>query len=318
MAKLQDQAKTREISRWDDVQVFLAAYRDGSLGVAAGHLGLDVSTVSRRLTAFEEAVGARLFDRTRQGLLRLDAADVVLAAAEAMEAAHARMTRDASALDAQAEGVVRLSMPPGMIDLFVAPFLPKLRARHPKLTLEIDASTRVVDLTRHAADIALRSIRPTGADLILTKLITAPWIAAGSKRLVEQCGLLSRWSDVPWISWDRDLTSLPAARWLTKHVPDANIALCTSHFSTHLAAAEASLAAVLIPAPYLRLTHLTRLRYAKTLERSAADWPEEDLWLVSHRALREVPRVAAVWTFLKGLAWGVKKSGGSRATSQLV
>jgi len=315
MAKLQDQIVARtvaqtvaqEVARWDDVRVFLAAYRDGSLGAAAGHLGLDVSTVSRRLAAFEEAVGARLFDRTRQGLLRLDAADVVLPAAEAMEAAHARMTRDASALDAEAEGVVRLSMPPGMVDLFVAPFLPKLCARHPKLTLEIDASIRVVDLPRHAADIALRSIRPSGADLILTKLLTAPWVAVGSKRLVEQSGALSRWSDVPWISWDRDLANMPVAQWLAKHVPDAQIALRTSHFSTHLAAAEAGLAAALIPEPYLRRTKLARLRHAKALERSAADWPKEDLWLVSHRALREVPRVAAVWSFLKDLAWGVEK-----------
>jgi DNA-binding transcriptional LysR family regulator len=299
MAELQDQ----EAARWDDVRVFLAAYRDGSLGVAAGHLGLDVSTVSRRLAAFEAAIGARLFDRTRQGLLRLDAADILLPAAEAMEAAHARMTRDASALDAEAEGVVRLSIPPGLVDLFVVPSLPKLRARHPRITLEIDASVRVVDLTRHAADIALRSIRPSGADLFLTKLTSAPWVAVAGKQLVEQVGVLESWQNVPWIAWDRDLASLPAARWLAKHVPDADVALRTSHFASHLTAAAAGVGAALIPTPYLQRAGLAPFHYAKPLERSAADWPEDDLWLVSHRALREVPRVAAVWAFLKDLPW---------------
>jgi DNA-binding transcriptional LysR family regulator len=299
MAELQDQ----EAARWDDVRVFLAAYRDGSLGVAAGHLGLDVSTVSRRLAAFEAAIGARLFDRTRPGLLRLDAADIVLPAAEAMEAAHARMTRDASALDAEAEGVVRLSIPPGLVDLFVVPSLPTLRARHPKITLEIDASVRVVDLTRHAADIALRSIRPSGADLVITKLTSAPWVAVAGTALVEQVGVLDSWQNVPWIAWDRDLASLPAARWLAKHVPDADIALRTSHFASHLSAAAVGVGAALIPTPYMHRAGLAPFRYARPLERSAADWPEDDLWLVSHRALREVPRVAAVWAFLKDLPW---------------
>ena len=299
MAETQDQSE----ARWDDVRVFLAAYRDGSLGVAAGHLGLDVSTVSRRLTTFEEAIGARLFDRTRQGLVRLEAAEIVLPAAEAMEAAHARLARDASALDAEASGVVRLSIPPGMADVFIAPALPELRARHPKITLEIDASVRVVDLTRHAADIALRTIRPEGADLLLTKLSTARWVAVTGKRLAKKLGAVERWEDVPWVAWDRDLSSLPAARWLAKHVPQGDIALRTSHFASQIAAAEAGLGAALIPVLYLRNKRLARVLYDASLESSAVEWPEDDLWLVGHRALREVPRVAAVWAFLKALPW---------------
>src|SRR5262245_58774763 len=111
---------------WDDVRVFLAAYRDKSLGLAASHLALDVSTVSRRLAAFEEAIGTRLFDRSRQGLTPLRAAETIFPAAEAMEAAEARISREASAIDAQAEGTVRVSVAPGIADVFIAPALPKL------------------------------------------------------------------------------------------------------------------------------------------------------------------------------------------------
>jgi DNA-binding transcriptional LysR family regulator len=212
------------------------------------------------------------------------------------------MTRDASALDAGAEGVVRLSIPPGLVDLFVVPSLPTLRARYPRITLEIDASVRVVDLTRHAADIALRSIRPTGADLVVTKLNSAAWVAVGSRALVEQVGVLDSWDEVPWIAWDRDLASLPAARWLAQHVPDADVALRTSHFASHISGAAVGLGAALVPTPYIHKAELVPFRYAEPLESSAADWPEDDLWLVSHRALREVPRVAAVWAFLKDLS----------------
>ena len=288
---------------WDDVRVFLAAFRDGSLGVAAGHLGVDVSTVSRRLGAFEQALGARLFDRTRQGLVRLEAAEALLPAAEAMEAAHGRLTRDASATRAEAKGVVRLSIAPGMADVFIAPALPALRSRYPHITLELDASTRVVDLTRHAADLALRSVEPEGAELIVTKLTRARWVAVGGKRFAKNVGRLKRWDEVPWIAWDRDLSSLPAARWLSQHVPGADVALRTSHFASQVAAAEAGLGAALVPVPYVKKRKLVELQFVPALALSAAAWPEDDLWLVGHRALREVPRVDAVWNFLKSLPW---------------
>ena len=83
---MQDQ----ETARWDDVRVFLAAYRLLSLGMAAARLGLDTSTVSRRIAAFERELGVRLFERSREGLQRTLAAEQLFEAAEAMEAAHAR------------------------------------------------------------------------------------------------------------------------------------------------------------------------------------------------------------------------------------
>ncbi|WP_437537972.1 LysR family transcriptional regulator [Sorangium sp. So ce726] len=293
-AKPQDLGDTR----WDDVRVFLAVHRHGSLGQAGARLGLDTSTVSRRLTALEASLGARLFDRTRDGLVPTRVAELVLPAAEAMEAAHRRLARDASGAEADAEGVVRLSVAPGFADSFVVRRLPRLRARHPKIRVELDASVRVLDLTRHEADLALRSIRPEGADLVVTKLASARWIAAASEQLVEDAGPVEAWDAVPWIAWDRDLTSFPAARWLARHAPGAEIALRTSFFVSQLTAAEIGLGAVLVPEPYLEVHALAPLRFASALEASAAEWPTDDLWLVGHRALRDVPRVAAVWSFL--------------------
>ncbi|MGN6107513.1 MAG: LysR family transcriptional regulator, partial [Kofleriaceae bacterium] len=209
--------------RWDDVRVFLIAHRSGTLGGAASKLGVDVSTMSRRLTALEQALGVQLFERTRQGLLATRAAEVVLPAAEAMEAALGRLTRDVTGLEATAEGVVRLTMPPGMADAFIAPALPRLRAQYPRLQLELETSVRVVDLARHEADLALRSIRPSGAELVVTKLLSAPWVAMASAERARTP--LRAWTEAPWIAWDADLASIPPARWLTRHVPRADIAL---------------------------------------------------------------------------------------------
>jgi DNA-binding transcriptional LysR family regulator len=107
-------AKTQhnESPRWDDVRLLLALLREKSLARAGARLGLDTSTMSRRLSSFEAAIGARLFERTRQGLVATRRAQQLLPAAEAMEAAHAKLFRDASAIETRAAGIVRLSVPP--------------------------------------------------------------------------------------------------------------------------------------------------------------------------------------------------------------
>jgi DNA-binding transcriptional LysR family regulator len=284
--------------RWDDVRIFLAVHRHKTLAAAASRLGLDTSTASRRIAALEEALGVRLFERTREGLIPARSAERVLAAAEAMEAAHARMTRDASELDASAEGIVRLSTAPGLASAFIAPALARLRKRYPKISIELDAAVAPRDLTRHEADLALRSIRSQGADLVTTRLLTARWVAATSSKLAHKIGSLAAWSDVPWITWDRDLASFPATRWVATHAAGADIALRTSDFPSQLAAAATGLGVLLAPIPYLERSHLVPIRYTAALRDSADVWPSDDLWLVGHRALRDVPRVAAVWTFL--------------------
>src|SRR5262245_52380943 len=144
-------AQAKFEARWDDVRLFLALHRERTLAGAAVVVGLDPSTLSRRLTALEEALGTRLFDRTREGFAPTEGAEVLLAAAEEMASAHARFSRDASGFERVAEGTVRLSVPPGLAEVFVAPALVRLRAEHPRIQVEVDASVRFVDLTRREA-----------------------------------------------------------------------------------------------------------------------------------------------------------------------
>jgi len=284
--------------RWDDVRIFLEIHRRGTLAAAATRLGLDTSTVSRRLAALEHDLGMRLFDRTRGGLLPAPAAERVLAAAEAMEAAHARLTRDALDVETAAEGVVRVSTAPGIASTFIAPALVRLRKRYPRLAIELDAVVQPRDLTRREADLAVRSVRSQGADLVTTRLVTARWIAATSPKLARKLDGLADWNDAAWIAWDRDLESMAPARWVTAHVRAASIALRTSDFGSQLAAAAAGLGVALAPVPFATRLGLEPVRYAASLATTAERWPSDDLWLVGHRALRDLPRIAAVWEFL--------------------
>ena len=292
-------AKTQDLdARWDDVRVFLIALRQGSLGAASDKLGIDTSTVSRRLSSLEEALGGKLFDRGREGLAPTRLGEIVLPAAEAMEAAHARFGRDASSAEGGVEGVVRLSVPPGMADAFVAPTLVRLREKHPKVRLELDASVRVLDLMRHEADIALRTVRPQGADLVVTKIASSRWRVAAAPSLAKKLGRIASWTAASWIAWDADLASMPFARWLPKHVPRADIALRTSHFASQIVAGESGLGLLIVPQEYFAIRALAPVHHAPALDASVAELPCDDLWLVGHRALRDVPRVDAVWQFI--------------------
>lgn len=284
--------------RWDDVRIFLAIHRHGTLAAAGHKLALDTSTISRRLAALESDLGHPLFDRSRTGLTPTAAAGRVLAAAEAMEAAHARLTREASDIETAAEGIVRISTAPGFSGVFVAPRLVKLRKAYPGIQIELDSSVAPRDLTRHEADIALRSIRSHGAELVTTKLGTARWIAAAAKPLATKLGTLEDWNAAPWITWDRDLASFHASKWIAANVHARSLALRTSDFVAQLNAAATGLGIMLAPVPYLEKSNLVPLKLSPALAKSAETWPQDDLWLVGHRALRDVPRVAAVWSFL--------------------
>ena len=284
--------------RWDDVRLFLALHRERNLSAAGARVGLDASTLSRRLGAIEEALAARLFDRTRDGLVATAAADLLLPAAEEMEAAHARFARDASRFEREAEGVVRVSVPPGVADAFIGPGLARLHAKHPRIRIELDASVRLLDLTRREADVAIRTIRPQSGELVILKLGASVWTPMTASAKAKRRAPVADWNDVDWIAWGEDLAAIPPARWLAKHAPRTEPVLRTSHMAAQVAAVEAGLGVALLPLAYARVSAVAPLGHATSLDASVKELPLNETWLVGHRALRGVPRVAAVWDFL--------------------
>jgi DNA-binding transcriptional LysR family regulator len=282
---------------WDQIHLFLAIMRERSLAAAGARLGLDVSTVSRRLDRLEEALGAALFDRTREGTSPTLVAEEMLPHAEEMELSAARFTACGAQVETEVVGRVRVTVLPGIADVFVAPSLAELHRRHPRLVVELDASVSYVDLTRREADVAIRSMRPTSGELVSVKLLTTREVPMTSPSYARELGKLRRLDDARWIAWADDLAHLPGARWLREHAPAASPVFRTSHYASQLAAARAGLGIVLA-APEFSVTGLVPVAHAKALDAAWAALPEGALWLVGHRALRNVPRVAAVWDFI--------------------
>jgi DNA-binding transcriptional LysR family regulator len=284
---------------WDQVRLFLAIAREGSLGGAGARLGLDVSTVSRRLDRLEEEVGAPLFDRSREGTTPTALAEQLVPHAEEMELSAARFASAGAQTETEVQGTVGLTVLPGIADVFVASRLRELHERHPRLVVELDASITYADLTRREADLAVRTQRPSSGDLVALKLVTVRALPMTSPDYARALGKLKRLEDARWIAWGADLAHLPDAVWLRTHGPEVKPVLRTSHFASQLAAARNGLGVAIASAPYAKLG-LVPVAHAKGLDAAWDALPSGSLWLVGHRALRNVPRVAAVWNFLVG------------------
>lgn len=292
-------AAARRLSRldWDLVRVFLAVARSGQLAEASQRLGLDTSTVSRRLDRLEAELGVGLLERTTAGTFLTSLGESLVVGAEEMERGFAELGAALDAEEAEAEGVVRLTAPPGLLEHFVAPALHAFVAAHPKVRLELDASVAYADLTRREADLALRVRRPERGDLISRRLVTVRSVPLGSPELVARLGAMRDTAHAPWIFWGHDLDQIPEARWLKEHVKVPPL-LRTSSFASQLAAAETGLGLCLVPEPYGPARGLVPARPGKALRVAFEALPSADLWLVGHVALRRVPRVAVLWDFL--------------------
>ncbi len=284
--------------RWDDLRVFLALYRQRTLAGAGAKVGLDASTVSRRLSGLEEALGATLFDRSRDGVTPTDAAEQLFPAAEAVELASLTVLHVAEGLDGKVEGLVRITAPPLAVDAFLAPALPLFRTQLPDIRIELHASASFADLTRREADLALRTVRPTSGDLVGVRVASAAPGVFASPAFAKRHGTVKSWDDLPWATWGDDLAQLPTFKWLENHAPKALRVLRSNSLGAQLVAAQAGAAAVLTSDIAAARFGLVPLRAAAALRSDLAELPADELWLIGHRALRNVPRIAAVWDFL--------------------
>jgi DNA-binding transcriptional LysR family regulator len=284
---------------WDDVRLFLGLCRSRSVRDAAELLGVDPSTVSRRLAALEETLAATLFDRGREGIAPTEAAEDLMPVAEELEAVMARFANAAEGLERAAAGLVRITCPSDVAEVVVAPMLGELLERYPGLRVELVPSEAILDLTRREADIALRIVRPERGDLVVTKVAQVRWVLAAAPVLAKRLGTLRSWSDAPWIGWGERLSSSWPARWVTARLPEGGDPVVRSDsFMLQVSLVASGLGVGLVPEPSAQHYGLVPVKLSPALREAASEWPVAELFLVTHRALRQVPRVSVVWDLI--------------------
>ena len=142
---------------------FLALARTGSVRAAGAMLGVSHSTVARRVESLETRLGAKLFDRHRDGYLLTEAGHEMVVGAERVEREMAALERGLAGQDARLEGPVRVTCTDPFIAKILLRALAGLCAQHPGIELELDADARNLDLSKREADVALRAFLPTAA-----------------------------------------------------------------------------------------------------------------------------------------------------------
>lgn len=155
---------------WNDLRYFLALARIGNPAQAAKRLNVDHTTVRRRITALEESLRARLFEPRDRGFVLTMAGEKLMKIAESMESFATMAVEGIVGQDMDLSGSVRIGAPDGIGSLFLAPHLAAFAKSHPELEIELVAMSRVFNLSKREADIAILMIPPNQGRQVIRKL----------------------------------------------------------------------------------------------------------------------------------------------------
>ena len=271
---------------WDDLRFLVTLGREGTLAAAARRLGVDQTTVARRLRALEEHLGTPLFERN-DGLWQPTAVGArVLERAGRIEEDVAGITRLAEAGADAVGGVVRITAVSALIGEWLAPRLPGLYARHPELCVDLVASNDNLNVARREADIAIRLARPASGDFLIRKLAAVGFAVYGAAR-----GDL-RVSAGDWVAYNEDLDHTPEMRRLHAMLGDGRIRLRSNSLRGLTRAVAGGIGHGLLPCFVADVDPgLVRLSGAEPIL-------SRELWMLIHPDARPLARVAAAADWL--------------------
>jgi len=155
---------------WNSLRSFLAVARTGRLTTAARALGVDHTTLSRRITGLEEALKVKLFERHPAGYRLTSAGDRLLLSAETMESIALTTQSQIGGEDLVVAGAVRIGAPEGFGSIFLASRIAALCHQHPQLEIQLVAMPRLFSLSKREADIAISLAPPREGRLMARKL----------------------------------------------------------------------------------------------------------------------------------------------------
>lgn len=286
---------------WDDLRIVLAVARAGDLRKAAAAVGVNHSTMFRRLTALERSLGSKLFERLATGYRATDSGQRLLEAAERMETEALALDRDLTGRDTRLTGTVRVTASETLAFGALSGEIAHFRAAHPGIQVELMVDNRVLDLSRREADIAFRAARPAQGDLFGRKLADIAWRFYASPAYLDAHGKPRALHDLgkhDLIGWGEATQPTKAAAWLNKNLPKVAFGYRTGSLVNQMLAAKAGMGMALLPT-YLGGGDAGLVSVLSVL----ADLHTE-LWLVTHRSLKDTARVRA---FMEIVGDGVKK-----------
>jgi DNA-binding transcriptional LysR family regulator len=276
---------------WDDLRYALAIAEEGSLAGAARALEVRHSTVLRRLDALERRLGARLFDRRRQGYTPTEAGELMAQQARAMRPAIAEMQRRILGRDLQLTGSVRLNTSYiAMLYLLPLP-LAAFASAHPGIEVEVVEAMALVDLSRRDADVALRISAQVPQHLVGRQLGTVRfrvYARRGAKGLPQRRQPVEQLVETaPWIGFEGDRSGTFFERWMNTHVSAERIRLRVDLFHSMNVMLKTGLGVGLLPT-FVGSAEPELVAVSDDIERLSTP-----IWMLTHPDLRGTARIGS-------------------------
>jgi molybdate transport repressor ModE-like protein len=274
--------------QWDDLRVFLAVARAGSISGAAKRLGVQHSTVSRRLQTLEEQLGTRLIDRKKSGYELTEAGEELQLSARKIEVEILEFEGARGGFDAGAVGELRVSAINNMASSVLMPIFVRFSQANPKIEFHVQVTNKFVQLAERDADIAIRLTNTPLDTLIGTRLATVASAVYGSN---DYCARLRAGeADETWLGVKCCGFHMS---WTKEAHPQANHNLYVDDTLLTLAALRAGAGLAYLPCFMGDCD--------PQLERFREPEPRHDLglWLLYHRDLRRTKRVRLFNDYMK-------------------
>lgn len=274
---------------WDDLRIIKTLSECGNRNDTAKKLGINVSTVSRRVAQVEKTLGVALFDHRRSGYMLTAEGEELRALGERVELDIVSVARRVSRAGEGPLGKLRITTSDSLLLYFLTPIIADFKALNEGVAIEVLVGNQTLSLARDESDIAVRATKKPSESLVGRKLATIAWASYGSVKKTPTSDPFA--SDQAWVSYSGALCGLKATSYVESRVP----AHCISYRTDSVAAASAAIVAGLgfgyLPCMLGDITPgLMRVGPVVTEL-------QDELWLLTHQDIRKSWRVKAFMTF---------------------
>lgn len=280
---------------WDDLRLVLAIARAGNLAAAAAALGVNHSTIFRRLNALERQLDSKLFERLATGYRTTQSGVRLIEAAERMETEAFALDRELTGRDTRLSGQLRVTCSETLGLCILTGEIARFRAAHPGIVVELSVDNRMLDLSRREADVALRAMRPAQGELFGRKLSDLHWAVYASESYLRSRRAPKTVADLEQhtiIGWAEAAPHTKAVVWFARNVPPTTIGFRSNTLVNQWTAAMEGLGIAILPT-YLAAGAPGLVRLFGPLETLVTE-----LWIITHRSLKDTARVRSFMDFV--------------------
>ena len=272
-------------SNWDDLRFVLAVAEEGSFAAAARVLGVNHTTVLRRIQAFEESKGVRVFDRRSSGSLLTEEGTEVVSAARKIHDMLAGVDLSISGQERKPEGHLRVTTTDTIFLELLSGAFGRFRKRFPRILLDLSLTAGLLDLTRRDADVAIRpSLQPP--DMLIGRRIGKLAFSLYATPELAERAVSEAVNFLPWIGLGRPLQDTPVGRWLDSQIQPESVVFRADTFLAAREAARLGIGFVALPC-FVGDAQEGLVRIAGPVPEMA-----NDLWILTHEDLRRSARVS--------------------------